>query len=349
MVIPLTKLSKLSPTPHHKPAWGPVIWMGVAVVAFIGVASVGYRMIEDEYTWLDAIYMTIISLSTVGYQEVGELTHDGRLWTLGVIVVGMVTAGVFLTLLVGAIIEGRFQRIFGRRQMERKIASLKDHIIVCGYGRMGAEVAGELAAAGQEVVVIDIDPERVTVGDKIGLLAIRGDAQDEEVLQAARLEKASVLVACLREDADNLFVTLSARQARPDIHIVARAEQEASQRKLLKAGANSAVCPQAIGARRVSNLILRPAIIELADMAQQGLNIEVNQLQVSDGSDLADKTLAQLELPRKLGAHVVAVRHTNGQAVYHPKPETKLAAGDTLILVGESGSSKAILEMQDGG
>ncbi|MHC4985566.1 MAG: ion channel, partial [Planctomycetota bacterium] len=120
--------------------------MGAAVVVFVCIASIGYRVIEDEYTWLDAIYMTIISLSTVGYAEVGELTHSGRLWTLGVIVMGMVTAGVFLTMLVGAIIEGRFQRLFGRRQMERKIASLTNHVIVCGYGRMGAEVAQELAA-----------------------------------------------------------------------------------------------------------------------------------------------------------------------------------------------------------
>jgi len=320
--------------------------MGVAVLVVIAIASIGYRRIEDEYTWLDAIYMTIISLSTVGYAEVGELTHSGRLWTLGVIVVGMVTAGVFLTLLVGAIIEARFLRIFGRRQMERKIASLKGHVIVCGFGRMGAEVADELAAAGKDVLVVDIDPERVDAADKIGLLAIRGDAQEEDVLHAARLDQATVLVASLREDADNLFLTLSARQARPDLYIVARAEQEASQRKLLKAGANSVVCPQAIGARRISNLILRPAIIELADMAQQGLNLEVNQLNVADGSELAEKTLAQLELPRKLGAHVVAIRHTDGQAVYHPKPGTQLAAGDTLILIGESGSSKAIDEMQ---
>ena len=330
-----------------KPAgWSRLSWPLLVLLGFIGIASIGYRLIEEEYTWLDAVYMTVISLSTAAHGEVGELSASGRIWTMIVIAGGLLAVAIVVSMVGGIIIEGRIRKVLGRRQVERKIASLTNHVIVCGYGRMGAEVANELTTARRNVVVIDIDPERVATADKAGLLSIRGDAQEEDVLQAARVEQAAMLAVCLREDADNLFVTLSARQAKPNIHIVARAEQEASQRKLLKAGANSVVCPQAICARRMASLILRPAVIELADMAQQGLNLEVSQLKVDDRSSLADKTLAELELPRKLGAHVVAIRRADGQAVYHPQSETRLAVGDTLLFVGDTGSSKAIDDTQ---
>ena len=316
----------------------------VLVLTFI--ASLGYWLVEQEYTWLDAIYMTVLCLSTVGLDEVGDLSRNGRIWTIIVICIGLITLAGVISMLGGIVVEGRLRKLFGRRQLERKIAALTGHVVVCGYGRMGSEVADELAMAGRKVVVIDVSEDRIAAADAAGLLHIRGDAQEEQLLQTAGVDRAHVLVASLPDDADNLFVTLSARQANPRIRIVARAEQEASQRKLIKAGANSVVCPQTICARRMAGLILRPAVIELTDMARQGLNLEVNQLQVTEGSDLANKTLAELELPRKLGAHVVAVRRADGQAMYHPGPSTKFATGDTLIFIGETGSSDAIQLLQ---
>ena len=291
--------------------------------------------------------MTVISVSTVGLGEVGKLSDAGRMWTMFVIAFGLIIMAVVVSSLGGMIVERRVQHVLGRRLVERKISSLNGHVIVCGYGSLGLVISDELKTAKRSPVVIDADPERITLAERAGLLAVLGDAQEEDVLDTAGVKRASVLIVSLADDADNLFVTLSARQANADIHIVARAQKEASQRKLLKAGADSVVCPQTICARRMAGLILRPAVVELADMAQRGLNLEVNQLRVAAGSKLADKTLAELKLPRKLGAHVVAIRHAEGQAVYHPKPDIKLSVGDTLVLMGESGSSDAIERLQN--
>ena len=334
------------PVGPDRPIWWRVLVLSGVLIAFVIAASVGYHVIEAEYSWLDAVYMTVISVSTVGLREVGDLSDAGRIWTMFVIALGLIIMAVFISSLGGIIIERRIRQVLGRRLVERKINSLAGHIIVCGYGRMGSVISDELKTAKRSVVVIDADPERIAMAERTGLFVVLGDAQEENILEAAGIKRASVLMVALTNDADNLFVTLSARQANADIHIVARAQQETSQRKLLKAGADSVVCPQTICARRMAGLILRPAVVELADMAQRGLNLEVNQLQVAAGSKLADKTLAELELPRKLGAHIVAIRHAEGQANYHPTPDMKLSVGDTLVLMGESGSSDAIERLQ---
>jgi len=326
-----------------------LVWPLGLLLVFTGIAAVGYRLIESEYDWFDAIYMTVISVTTVGYREIGDLTDAGRMWTMFVIVAGLGVWAAVLTRLAGVIVETRIRQILGRRQLERKITSLRNHTIVCGYGRMGSLIAEELAGDGQDVVIVETDPERTAAAEQAGLVYILGDAQEEEVLKAAGVERAAVLVATLDNDADNLFVTLSARQANPEMRIVTRAEQESSERKLLKAGATSVVCPQTICARRLAGLVLRPGVMELADMARGGLNLEVNQLTVRPGSELLDRTLAELELPRRLGAHVVAIRRSDGESIFHPSPETTIAVDDALIFLGETGSSESILQLQNGG
>jgi len=318
----------------------------VAAIALFSVASViGYKVIQDDYSWLDAIYMTVISLSTVGYKEIGELTMTGKIWTIVVIVGGLLIIASMAAIVGQAVVERQIRRVFGRRQLERQIAKLSGHTIICGYGRIGTQVADELQTADHDIVVIETDPDRITAADTAGLLYIRGDAQEESILQSAGIDRASILVVALREDADNLFITLSARQSNPGLRIVARSEQPESQRKLLKAGADSVVCPEQICARRMAGLVLRPGVVELADMARQGLNLEVNQFMVPSGSKLANQELSTLELPRKLGAHVVAIRRGDGQSIYHPRPSTKLAIGDTVVLIGEVGSSEAIEQL----
>ena len=325
------------------------MWPLGLLLVFTGIAAVGYRLIESEYDWFDAIYMTVISVTTVGYREIGDLTDAGRMWTMFVIVAGLGVWAAVLTRLAGVIVETRIRQILGRRQLERKITSLRNHTIVCGYGRMGSLIAEELAGDGQDVVIVETDPERTAAAEQAGLVYILGDAQEEEGRRAAGGERAAVLVATLDNDADNLFVTLSARQANPEMRIVTRAEQESSERKLLKAGATSVVCPQTICARRLAGLVLRPGVMELADMARGGLNLEVNQLTVRPGSELLDRTLAELELPRRLGAHVVAIRRSDGESIFHPSPETTIAVDDALIFLGETGSSESILQLQNGG
>ena len=333
---------------HFSPAprWHRLAWPLLVLISFVLISSVGYRVIEDEYTWLDAIYMTVIVLSTVGLGEVGHLSDTGRIWTIGVIALGLVTVAVVMGMLAGIIVEGIVRKILGRRQLERKIAALSGHVIVCGYGRTGEHVADELLSVRRDIVVIESDEHRIAAIESAGLLHVRGDAQEEEVLQTAGVERASALIAALSDDADNLFITLSARQANQDIRILSRAEQETSKWKLIKAGADSVICPHTICGRRMAGLILHPAVIELADMAQQGLGLEFNQLQITPGSRLAGQTLADLSLPRTTGAHVVAIRRADGEADYHPQFNTKINVGDTLVLMGEAGISETIESLQ---
>lgn len=318
----------------------------LVLLGFLVLASTGYRLITKDYSWLDSLYMTIITVATVGFQEVKPLNDWGRVWTMVVITSGLIIGTVVLSLIVAMVVEGQIRAIFGRRQLARKIASLNGHVIVCGYGVMGVMVVRELRAAGRQVVVVDSDPQRTTAAQEAGLLYVLGDAQDEAVLAAAGIGRAAVLVAMLPTDAENVFVTLTARQANEHIRIVARAEQPSTQGKLTAAGASRVICPQTLGAMQVSDVVLRPAVVDFVEMAHKGIELEMDQLVLTEQSRLCGKTLRELALPRRAGVQVVAVRRADGQAVYHPTPDLKLASGDTLVLVGKRGVAAAVEELQ---
>ncbi len=290
--------------------------------------------------------MTIITVTTVGFHEVKPLNDIGRVWTMFVVLTGLVIGTVVLTMAVGAVVEGEVRAIFGRRQLERKIAGLEGHVILCGYGNMGALVARELQAARRDVVVVDSDASRTTAAQEKGLLYVLGDAQDEGTLQAAGVTRAKVLVAMLPTDAENVFVTLTARQANGRVRIVARAEQPTTQDKLAAAGASRVVCPETLGAMQVSDMVLRPAVVDFVEMAHRGIDLEMDQLVLTEQCSLCGKTLRELALPRRAGVQVVAVRRADGEAIYQPTPDLKLAGGDTLVLVGKRGAAAAIQEMQ---
>jgi voltage-gated potassium channel len=315
-------------------------------VAFIFISSLGYRLLAEGYGWLDSIYMTVITVTTVGFHEVKPLNDVGRIWTMCVVVTGLVIGTIVLTMAVGAVVEGEIRAIFGRRQLERKVAGLEGHVILCGYGNMGALVAQRLQAAGRDVVVVDSNTACTTAAQEAGLLYVLGDAQDEGTLQAAGIRRAKVLVAMLPTDAENVFVTLTARQANDRVRIVARAERPATQDKLLAAGASRVVCPQTLGAMQVGDMVLRPAVVDFVEMAHKGIDLEMDQLVLTEQCNLCGKTLRELALPRRAGVQVVAVRRADGEAVYHPTPDLKLAGGDTLVLVGKRGAATAIQDMQ---
>ena len=311
--------------------------------ACIIVGSVGYYIIEPNYDVLEAVYMTVITVTTVGLAEIGgELTPGGRLWTMFVIAAGLTSGAVLLSLVVGTVVEGRLRSILGRRQLEQKISSLSGHVIVCGYGRMGSRVAAELREGGREVVVIDNEPGRTTVAEQEGLLYLLGDAQEEEVLRAAGIARARALVACLPDDAGNVFLTLSARGLSSSVRIIARAQEASTQDKLLKAGASRVVCPEIIGASRVVDVLLRPAIVDFVEIAHKGVDLEMDEWTLEPGSRLAGRSLRELALPARAGAMVVAVRRPDGSAVYNPGPEFTLAEGETVILIGKRGMAAAI-------
>ena len=328
--------------------WSWRLRMALSLGALLGtfvISSLGYYILEDQYSVLDSVYMTAITIATVGYKEVHDLSLVGRLWTLFVIAAGLVSGAVFLSLFVAMIVEGQIRQLFGRRQLERKIANLKGHVIVCGYGRMGSLVADELAAA-REVVVVDANTERTALAEQRDLLYVVGDAQEDQTLKTAGIERAEVLVCSLSGDADNVFLTLTAREANPKLQIIARAQESATQDKLLKAGASRVVCPQIIGASRIADVVLRPAVVDFVEIAHRGVELEMDRLEVHADSELVGKTLRELGLPQRVGAHVVAVRRADGEAIYTPMSDLRVEAGDTLLLIGKRGSAAEIERIQ---
>jgi len=321
----------------------------LCLVIFICVSCAGYMFFESDYTWLDSLYMTIITISTVGIKEVGDGLGDaGRIWTMFTIIGGLTLMTILGTQIAAFVVEGQVRGVIRRQQLERKITNLSGHVIICGYGRMGHQIAQNITAAGRNVVIVDRDPERIALAEQAGLFYIQGDAQDDNILEAAGVMRAKVLYAALSSDADNLFVTLSVKQDNPQLLVVTRAQDESSLSKLKRAGADRVICPQVLGANRMSDVLLRPAMVDLVEMAHDGVGVELDQLLVTDGSALVGNTLQRLELPKKCGAHVIAIKHSTGQTSYHPDPEQQLQLGDLLILVGKPGAMDMLQEMQNG-
>lgn len=335
--------------PRQRNLW---LLLGVGVLIFIVLltaASIGYKLIEPTYTWMDAVYMAVITVGQVGYKEMGPegLSFWGRVWNIFVILGGLVLVTTALSLIVAALVEGRVRVILGRKQLERKIALLNGHIILCGYGRMGQAVARELAESSKDLVVVEDNPDRTSQAGQAGLLYVLGDAQEEETLRAAGIERAAVLVATLPEDADNVFLTLTARGMNHRLRIIARAQDPATQNKLTKAGATRVISPMTIGATRMVDIILRPAIVDFVEMAHKGLELEMDQLTLLPESGMVEKTLRELSLPARMGAIVVAILHPNGKSTYNPGPEVKLLLGDTLVMIGKKGVAAAMQHQGD--
>lgn len=344
MLLPSTYPGPESPERPRDQLWRRrLILPLVVLVGFLVVAAGGYYVIEDDYGLLDSVYMTVITVATVGYGEVGgKLSSTGRLWSIIVIVAGMVIVAVTLSGIVAVVVEGRIRDLFGRKTLQDRVAKLTGHVIVCGYGRMGAMIAGKLMVGGRQVVVVDGSAERAAAAEQAGLPCILGDAQEEGTLQAAGVGRAEALVATLADDAGNVFVTLSAREANRKLRIIARAQQESSEDKLRKAGATSVVCPHIIGAGRMAQVVLRPAVVDFVEMAQAGEELEVDQLHLAENSPLVGKTIRALALPARIGVHIVAVRRADGAKIFHPTADMELGAGDTLILLGAIGAAAAV-------
>jgi voltage-gated potassium channel len=330
-------------SPHRR-----LVYSLLALGGVFTVGTLGYVLIEEEPapTGFQAAYQTAITLSTVGFKETWDISPAGRIWTLLIITFGIGTVSMALTSLTSVFVSGDLRFSRGRKRVEAKIKDLKDHVILCGYGRMGQLAGAQLGARGVPVVVVEQDKEAGAQLLKANTLFVIGDATDEETLLRAGLMKARSLVALLPHDADNVFITLTAHTLRPDLKIISRGEQPATERKLLRAGATRVICPQIMGATRITDVITRPFVVDFVEVANKGVDLELDEYVISDQSVLCDVSLKDSLLRQKTGAMVVAIKRADGETLLNPQPETALKAHDTLIIVGQAGVSERLAQIE---
>jgi len=321
-----------------------LLWGVCALLIIIAAGVIGYVIIEG-WSFIDALYMTIITITTVGYDEVHPLTTTGRIFSIFLIVGGVSGALYALTGIAGYIIEGHLGTTLGRRRMETAIAKLKRHFILCGYGRVGREIARLFAEENVPFVVIGKDRDSIADAEKDGHLYILADATDDEVLKQAGIERARGLVATVGSDADNVYITLSARGLRPDLFIEARASSSAAETKLKKAGATRIISPYSLGARRMAQLALRPGIVDFIDtvIQRRGKEFQMENITVSHDSALVGLTTE--ETRQRTKANILAISRKSGKLVANPPGEETIESGDRLITLGTREQLAALEEI----
>jgi len=309
--------------------------------------TVGYSIIEG-WTLFDSLYMTVITLSTIGYQEVRPLSFTGRAFTIILVFVGVGAVAYGINNGIRIVFEGEIQKAFGRRKLEKRLKSIKNHFIVCGYGRMGKIICNELKAKGVPFVVVEKEPPELDADEET--VFVYGDATKDEILKQAGIEKARGLISVLSTDAQNLYVVLSARELNPSLFIVARAGEEGSGQKLLRAGADRVVSPYHIGGLRIAQTVLKPAVVDFLEFATRSGNLELQmeEIPVEGGSLIAEKTIHEAGVGRELGVIVVAIKRRDGDMKFNPVHNTLIKAGDTLIAIGETEKLKALEELAKG-
>jgi len=312
-------------------------------IALLAIGSWGYMAIEG-WDFFDALYMTVITIATVGYGEVHIVSPAGRMFTLVLIFLGV---GFFLYVVgnfIQFLVEGRIRYVLGRRKLDRQINKLKNHYIICGYGRMGRALARFLIQRYLDVVVIEQNQARTSVMDEDGILYLVGAATDESLLIRAGIERARGLITVVGSDADNVFLVLLARQMNPDIFIVARAVMNSAKRTLTAAGANKVVSPYDLGARRMAHAILRPTVIEFLEMAfaDENVDVEVEELSIKPNSPIVRRTLYESEIRSKFGVMIISIKKRDGHMVFNPDADTLLESEDTLVVVGGAANIKGL-------
>ena len=320
----------------------------VALAAVTTFGTVGYLLLG--FTLLEAMYQTVTTVATVGFREVRPLTPAGQIFTMVLILLGVGTVLYNLSVILEAVTEGHLREYLERRHMDKVLAGLDDHVIVCGYGRVGIAAADFLTSSDHRVVVVDNDPTRLERIDP-DLLHIRGDVTDDAVLHEAGIDRARALVVALDDDAETVYVTLSARAIRPDIVIIARARTTDSKSKLLLAGANRAINPQRIGGRRMAVFALQPEVAEFLDvvMHDEDLDFRIEEIHVSDGSALVGQSVGELAIRDRTGALLLAIRRGTGERFEpHPPDDLVVPAGSVLIALGTQAELDGLARLAGG-
>jgi voltage-gated potassium channel len=318
----------------------------VIIIAGVIIYGTAGYMIVEGWDFLDSLYMTIITLTTVGFEEVHELSRSGRLFSIILMLSGVGAMFYALGVAAKVLLEGELRDVLGRKRLSKKIENLKSHYIICGFGRMGSIICRELAHNNDPYVVIEGNPEVVASMDA-DMLSLQGDATQDSVLKQAGIEKAKGLISVLSSDANNLYVVLSARGLNQNLRIVARASEEGVEQKLIRAGADSVVSPYFIGGLRIAHSLIKPAVVDFIEFATRGGNLELQmeEVKVQVGSKIINQTLHESGIGKNLGIIVVAIKRESGDMEFNPKPTSIIEKGDTLIGMGETKQLTALEEL----
>jgi len=309
--------------------------IGAALLLVMAAGTAGYHFIEG-WPWFDGFYMVVTTLTTIGYQEVHPLSHAGRVFNVFVILAGVSLLLLGVGALSQALLEFELQSFFGRRRMEREIGRLDGHYIICGMGRVGRSVARELARKPAPFVIIEHAETKRSHYAGENWLVIAGDATQEPVLRQAQIDRARGLIAATTTDATNLYIVLTARGLNPQLKIIARASEEAAEKHLLTAGADSVVSPYSFAGQRIAQSLLRPHVVSFLDTATThlGMDLEIGQIQVTQESVFAGKTIEASRIRQDRGVIILAIKRQEGMR-FNPAPDERIQANDFLIAMGE--------------
>ena len=316
----------------------------------LATGTVGFTVIEG-YAPFDAFYMTLITITTVGYTEVHPLSHAGRIFNSFVIFFGVTTMFFAIGAMTQSIIQLELGEYFGKRRHRRMIEKLDRHFIICGYGRVGRNAATELQRSGVPFVVVDREPARVERAMQAGMLAVAADSTRDETLRSLGVTRARGLVSALATDADNLFVILSAKNLNPQLYVATRAGEEEAEEKLRRAGADAVFAPYTVAGYRLAQAVLRPHVFQFFDVATRsmGLDVDIEQVRVPEVSEFSSRSLQQTGIRRELGVIVLAIRKSDGHMMFNPPAETVISGGDFLIVMGEPKNLRTLENMMSVG
>ena len=323
-------------------AQGPVFAVALLVLIIAG-GTAGYVVIEGWSAW-DAFYMTIITVTTVGYEEVHKLSRPGQVFTVGLLISGVGAALYTFTLLATVVVEGGLPKRLQRRRHERMLETITDHFIICGYGRIGSIVAQQFRRQRIPYVVVERSADRLQAAIDEGALGVEADASREDVLKRVGIERARGLIAAVGTDAENVYAVLSARVMRPDLFIVGRAETEDATIKLKRAGANRVISPYQIGGVQIAQTALRPAVVDFMELATSSDNLELamEQITIEAQSALANRSIVEANLRQKYGVIVIGIQREDSRMEFNPEPDTAIRPGDRLVVLGRPESLKRL-------
>lgn len=313
-----------------------IIIIAVIFLALLFGGAFGYMILENTGFWM-GMYLTVITVFTVGYGDIVPIHPSGRVFTVFLVISSVSFVMYTFSKITETMIEGELRGLYKRRKMNKQISRLRDHYIVCGFGRIGKEICKILQEHHRPFLVIEKDEEESKSLDELQYMRLEGDAADDDVLQSAGIDRAKGLVSVVASDADNLYITLTARGLNPNLYIMARSSGGPGvQTKLKRAGASKVISPYSIGARRMAHLIVRPTVSDFIDLTMRAgeLDLMMEELKVSAASHLNGKNLIESEIRKKYDVIVVAIKRQDGVMLFNPRSETVIMAGDILIVLG---------------